>query len=196
MKLFAAVVSLVLAGAGAAAAEPKLYNPNDRVPDAPYEVRGWLEHGRLLPSRLLLDVKLDTGALNSSIDAEIEGFFDANGDPIDAKAAFEALGADHTIDISVVFDVENETGRRRRVETRVVRWAEIKRKQGGTIPRPVVELSFCVAGLYLEGEVNLADRGNLNYPVLIGRNMLRDSNILIDSRESYTYRSTCSPPKT
>jgi len=57
-----------------------------------------------------------------------------------------------------------------------------------------VEMELCIAGLYVAGEVNLSDRDQFNYPVLIGRNMLNSGNILVDSRETYTYRSRCERP--
>nr|WP_232224186.1 RimK/LysX family protein [Mastigocladopsis repens] len=34
-------------------------------------------------------------------------------------------------------------------------------------------MKFCIAGRWIEEEVNLAERDNFNYPVLIGRNMLK-----------------------
>ncbi|MEO1015549.1 MAG: RimK/LysX family protein [Pseudomonadota bacterium] len=210
---------LLAAGAAAisasgAAAEPELYDPNDKVPDTPFEVRGWLEHARLMPQGLLLDAKLDSGARTSSIDADIldprfvkvdeNGRSDDDDVEIDEGEELEIeFGEDAFVDMAeapppgetVVFRVTNENGNSRILRREVVRWVEIKRRGGGTIRRPVVHLGFCISGLWVEGEVNLADREGLNYPLLVGRNMLDSAAILIDSRETYTYKSYCEPPK-
>lgn len=95
---------------------------------------------------------------------------------------------------SIVFRVTNENGRSRTLEREIVRYVEIKMRGGGTARRPVVHLGFCVAGLWVEGDVNLSPREGFNYPLLIGRNMLAEADILVDSRATYTERSHCDPP--
>ena len=52
-------------------------------------------------------------------------------------------------------------------------------------------MELCVGGLRVEGEVNLADRSGFNYPLLIGRNMLRDAAISVDSRQVFAARRAC-----
>ena len=192
-SILLAIVGWLLAAT--AMAEPELYDPDDIVPDTPFEVRGWLEHGRLLPSNLLLDMKLDSGALTSSINAEIRGYLDPDGNEITEEEAFALFETEDAPEIRAVFVVENESERRLRLRRTVSRWANIKSKSGYTIRRPVVELEFCIAGLWVKGEANLSQRDHMNYPVLVGRNMLRSANILVDSRESYTYRSRCERPE-
>lgn len=181
-------------GMATASAQPELYDPEDIVPDPPYEVRGWLEHGRFLPSNMLLDMKLDSGALTSSINAEIRGFYTEDGEPLTDEEAYAAVKAGGGPSAIVEFVVENEDERRLRARRPVVRWAYIKGKEDRTIQRPVVEMEFCIAGLYVKGEVNLSERSHLNYPVLIGRNMLKAADILVDARETYTYKSRCERP--
>ncbi|MEM7768195.1 MAG: RimK/LysX family protein [Pseudomonadota bacterium] len=196
MPVWRMIVLALVAAIGLASAhgEPELYDPEDIVPDTPYEVRGWLEHGRFLPSDLLLDMKLDSGALTSSINAEVRGFFTEDGQPLNDDEAYAAVKAGGGPSAIVEFVVENEAERRIRVLRPVVRWAYIKGKTDNTIQRPVVIMEFCISGLYVKEEVNLSERDHLNYPVLIGRNMLKAANILVDSRESYTYKSRCERP--
>ncbi|MEM0985360.1 MAG: RimK/LysX family protein [Pseudomonadota bacterium] len=179
---------------GASFAEPELYDPDDIVPDTPYHVRGWLEHGRFLPSDMLFDMKLDSGALNTSMDAEIRAYYGPDGEAITEDQAEALIESGNGVPV-VEFVVENEEERRVRARRDVVRFATIKGKLDYSIRRPVVEMAFCIAGVYVDGQVNLSDRGQFNYPVLIGRNMLKSANILIDSRESYTYKSHCTPPE-
>lgn len=136
-------------------------------------ILGWLEHVRVEDANLVLDAKLDTGAKTSSIDAEII--------KIDEDAEDKGEGM-------VVFEIENERGTKRVIEAEIVRFVDIKDKRGGTIRRPVVKLEFCVAGVPVEGEVNLADRGHMNYPLLVGRTMLADAAILVNPDVIYTDR--------
>ena len=193
-RYLATFMAAGLAMSAAAKAQPELYDPDDIVPDPPFEVRGWLEHGRFLPSDMLFDMKLDSGALTSSINAEIRGYYGGDGEPMTEDEAYTAVKAGGDPSAIVEFVVENEAERRVRVRRQVVRWARIKGKTDKTIQRPVVEMEFCIAGIYVKEEVNLSERSHLNYPVLVGRNMLKSANILVDSRESYTYKSRCERP--
>jgi len=192
-SLSLALIALCLA-TGASRAEPELYDPDDIVPDTPFEVRGWLEHGRFLPSDMLFDMKLDSGALTSSIDAEIRGYYAEDGSALSDEDAYAAVTSEGGPSAIVEFVVENEGERRLRARRQVVRWAKIKGKTDKVITRPVVEMEFCIAGIYVKDEVNLSERSHLNYPVLIGRNMLKRADIIVDSRETYTYKSRCDRP--
>ena len=73
----------------------------------------------------------------------------------------------------------------------VARWVSIRRRGGGAIVRPVVMMDLCIAGRRVKGEVNLADRTGFNYPLLIGRNMLGDAAITVDSRQIFAARKAC-----
>lgn len=184
--------------------------------------RGWLEHARVMPNGLLMRAKLDSGAKTTSIHAEIlppEYAVDASpGEEIelligDAEQDDEDMdGGDAPDDppadeIAPIFDTSMEdpmpemitfklTSRRGRevIYTEpVVRWVSIRRRGGGTIVRPVVNMDLCIGGIRLTGEVNLADRSGFNYPLLVGRNMLSDAGIAIDSRKIFAARKACPP---
>lgn len=173
--------------------------------------RGWLESAILTPTDLMIDAKLDTGAKTSSIDAEIlrapGDLESADSGPIEPEdVAIAALAAaeeeedeeeassdsEHPmVGETVVFrvsDNDSDSEESRTFSRPIVRFVEIKNKTGGTVARPVVEMTFCVAGVMVEGEVTLADRSNMNYPLLIGRNMLMQAGIVVDSRDIYTRR--------
>ncbi len=66
----------------------------------------------------------------------------------------------------------------------VVRAAKIKSasKDTGT-RRPVLEATVEVSGKKFKSEVNVADRSNMAFPVLIGRNVLK-GNFLVDSEKN------------
>jgi len=90
----------------------------------------------------------------------------------------------------VRFDITSRNGKTATIEKRVVRTAKIKRKGQGKQPRPVIFLGICIADVYKEVEVNLADRRSFEYQMLIGTNFLSGS-FIIDPSLSYTVDPTC-----
>lgn len=76
-------------------------------------------------------------------------------------------------------------------ELPIVRWVRIESRQSDYIRRPVVRMKICVAGQWIEEEVNLAERDDFNYPVLIGRNMLEKGKLVVDSSQTFTKDPSC-----
>jgi hypothetical protein len=91
----------------------------------------------------------------------------------------------------VVFQVENDTGETNTLERKLIRYVRIKTKDGGWQRRPVVEMDFCVAGRHVVSEVNLAPRQDFIYPVLVGRNMMKDGGIIVDPSRTFTAPARC-----
>jgi len=177
--------------------------------DAPTpNVRGWLELARVQPVNLLVRAKLDSGAKTTAIHADILRGPQGSEFPtrlddetvIDDSDVQASVGSDADVEVEdtgertdnrIVFALESRIGRRVVFEREVVRWVNIKSRSGGTSSRPVVMMEFCVGGVALSGEVGLTDRGDFNYPLLVGRTMLADANVLIDPRSTFTHRSRC-----
>lgn len=113
-----------------------------------------------------LEAKVDTGARTSSLHC--------------ADVRVEVEGADGTRDITfTLLDPEHPdyNGRRfraRRVDTRVVRSSN-----GDEQERHVIEADVVIAGQTIRTEFTLADRESMQYPVLLGRRLLR-GNFLVD----------------
>ena len=63
-----------------------------------------------------------------------------------------------------------------------IRSADFKEK------RPVVEITFCLGPKIVRAEVNLNDRSTVRYPLILGRNALKDY-FIVDCE-----RSHCLPP--
>jgi len=135
-------------------------------------VAGWLERARLSPGEILLEAKLDSGALTSSLHA-------AN------LKQFKRDGKDW-----VAFDVTGNDGRTVHIERPLVRIAKIKSALGTDEGRPTVTLGICVGNVYRVTEVNLVDRSGLTNPLLIGRRFLRDQ-LLVDAGRQYLMEPTC-----
>ncbi len=139
---------------------------------------GWVEKVHIDSIDTTFTAKLDTGATTSSLDAEI----------IKLTETKEDSEGNHG---HVVFSVKDESGEARVVERKIRRWVRIKSKAGGFFRRPVINMTFCIAGREVKEEVNLSPRGHFVYPVLIGRNMLSRGALVIDSGKKFTGKPAC-----
>jgi hypothetical protein len=113
-----------------------------------------------------LEAKVDTGARTSSIhctDVRVE----AEGDDGRADISFTLLDPEHP-------DYNGRRFRARRVASRTVRSSN-----GEVQERHVIEADVVIAGRTIRTKFNLADREAMNYPVLLGRRLLR-GNFLVD----------------
>ena len=133
---------------------------------------GWIETVSIAPGDVVFHAKLDTGADNGSIHA-----FDIT--------PFKKDGKDW-----VRFSIQNRHGERQTLEREIIRIARIKRVMGSSQERYVVRLAICLGNTKLETEVNLVDRSNFSYPVLIGRSFLA-GNVTLDPSKSYTVQPNC-----
>lgn len=154
-----------------------LVQPAFSATKSPTKVFGWVEEGVLMPENISVKVKLDTGALTSSLDAKDLEPFRKDGEKW------------------VRFNVEvkdSETGKlvsapfERKVERNVkVRGA------GGAEHRPVVLMKICIGNQTYDEQFSLKDRGKMNYPVLIGRRTLENLG-LVDVSHTFTMEPKCS----
>ncbi len=135
-------------------------------------VIGWIEQVKIMPEGFKLDAKIDTGADNSSLDAyEIEYYTRAGQD-------------------WVKFRVHNNGGKSFILNKPIKRITQIKRKQGGTIERPVIMLDICLGQQNYLAPVNLARREHFKYRMLIGRSFL-ESRYLVDSGKTRSHIPAC-----
>ena len=149
----------------------------DFVPSgpAPSRVLGWVEKALLLPGNLPMNAKMDTGALTSSLDAK-------------NLRTFQRDGKDW-----VRFDVEaqDDSGNitRQSYEREVVREVTL-RGAGGKDDRPVVMMKLCIGDQVYEEQFTLRDRGDMKYPLLIGRRTIQHLG-LIDVTRQFTTEPKC-----
>lgn len=136
------------------------------------EAIGWIEHVRLQPQNLLLQAKIDTGADNASIHAEHVQVIEHNGTRM------------------VKFSITNKNGESANYELPLVRYTSIKRKGAAPLQRPVVNMKLCLGHTLRSVNINLANRKNFKYRVLIGRSYLKDL-YLVDSSKQYTAEPHC-----
>ena len=123
-----------------------------------------------------LKARIDTGAGVSSIDAR------------NIRVEKASDGSER-----VKFDLTDDRGKATTVERKVMEWAEIKSEGGkARVRRPVVTLDICLGGRRLEGRFNLTDRSRYLYPVLVGRNILKTGDFLIDPKAKFLKPPGCS----
>lgn len=137
------------------------------------QVSGWIEKVAVGNPPFILRAKIDTGAKNSSLHA---------GD----YQLYEKQGTEW-----VKFTLKNKEGASFLVDKPVKRVTQIKQK--GNRPnrrRPVIEMGICMGNVYKEVEVNLADRANFNYPMLVGRSFLQGS-FVVDSGQKHLLEPDC-----
>ena len=161
MRTTVCALLVAFAMLGASAAQAKMLT-----------VVGYLEDAVILPSGLPLKAKMDTGADATSINAQ----------------NIERYKKDGRDWVSFVVDTGERKMRFRRAVEKTVR---IRRAGTGTTERPVVLLDLCIAGYYKRAQVNLADRSNMNFPLLVGRRYMETGGLVIDSGQKYAGKPVC-----
>jgi len=134
---------------------------------------GWLEKVRINPGNLIIYAKLDSGAKNSSLNASHVTAFERDGEQW------------------VRFDVTSRYGKTVTIKRRVKRVVKIKRHGAKPQARYAVNLGICLGDSYKEVEVNLAERSDFLYQMLIGRSFLA-SSFIVDPSAKYTTKPNCS----
>jgi hypothetical protein len=164
MKGVLLLLPLLACAGKAGAGEPEQYQ---------LEVFGWVERVELLDGKLSMKAKLDSGAANSSLDATGIERFRRDGE------------------CWIRFTVTDpETEGRVTLEKPLVRNVRIVRHSGEHQRRPVVKMPICIGDQRREVEVNLIDRSNFIYPLLLGRSAL-EGYALIDSGQTFLFPPQC-----
>jgi hypothetical protein len=141
---------------------------------------GWIEHVQVQPPQsanspvggLILKAKIDTGADNSSVHAEQISVYQKDGTEW------------------VKFSIKNKSGQQAEFNLPLTRYTMIKRRGVEAIKRPVVSMTLCLGNTLRQVDINLANRENFRYRMLIGRSYLQDS-LLVNSGQKYTVEPNC-----
>lgn len=139
-------------------------------------VIGWVEHVALQDAGIVVKARIDTGAGLASVNADV----------------VEVTPATKNAPEKVKFRLQGDNGKSAVLSREVVEWVNIKKKgQSGFIRRPVVKMDFCLGGKKVEARANLADRTGFLYPVLIGRNVLKAGDFMIDPQRTFIHEPGC-----
>ncbi|MCP1673246.1 hypothetical protein J2T57_000338 [Natronocella acetinitrilica] len=133
---------------------------------------GYIETVQLEPGSIRADARIDTGASRSSLHAEDIETFDHSGDTW-VRFRFRASEDDssHGFERPVVEEIT------------II-------QASGDETRYVIRLGLCVGDRFAETDFTLTDRGELTYPVLVGRSFLADTAVVSSQRE-YTRDPNC-----
>ncbi|MBP1712982.1 MAG: ATP-dependent Zn protease [Deltaproteobacteria bacterium] len=126
---------------------------------------GLVEDVVIMPWKIRLPARIDTGAAVSSLDAR------------DLKV----------IDNEVEFGLPSKYGRQK-FRLPIVGWHTVRSAESKE-RRPIVEIELCIGPKLMRAKVNLNDRSRMKYPFLLGRNILME-NFVVDCDRTY-----CAPPK-
>jgi len=134
---------------------------------------GALEHVRLVPPNVVLKARIDTGAKTTSIDGRNITPFERDGKQ---WVRF------------VCMDEKKE----HIIERKVFKTVLIKRHGDESQDRYVVKMRIVLGDVSRLITVNLNDRDDYQYPVLIGRNFLRDF-FMVDVAKKYQFKPMALP---
>lgn len=125
------------------------------------EIFGWVEPVFLVDADFTLEAKLDTGADNSSLSA--------------TRIRRVRVGGDHFVRYSIRNPETDET---LSIRSPYIRTTRIRNHSGTSQRRRVVELTVCLGNHSRKIEVNLVDRNEFDYPMLLGRSALQGIGIV------------------
>jgi hypothetical protein len=128
---------------------------------------GTVEDVILLPWKVKLPARIDTGAAKSSLDArELK----VHGDWVEFKLP-RKYGGLH-------------------LRLPIIEWRHVRTPEG-LERRPIVELEICFGSDRIRTLVNLADRSMVKYPLILGRSFLKES-FVVDVKRRRTSKPNCS----
>ncbi|WP_411793590.1 ATP-dependent zinc protease [Halomonas sp. A29] len=139
-------------------------------------VFGWIEKSTLEPWGVEVKAKLDSGALTSSLDARDIEVFDKEGEEwvrFRLELTDEASGEP--------FEEELEMPLYRDIRVRGA---------GGRDERPVVLMKVCMGDTVYEEQFSLRDRGEMHYPLLLGRRSIGHLGLL-DVTRTFLNKPDC-----
>lgn len=125
---------------------------------------GLVEDVVLMPWKIRLPARIDTGAAVSSLDAR----------------------SLKVIDNEVEFVLPSKYGGQK-IRLPIAGWHTVRSAEAKE-RRPIIEIELCVGPKLIRTKVNLNDRSQMNYPFLLGRNILTE-NFVVDCDRNY-----CAPP--
>lgn len=145
----------------------------------PKHVYGRIEYVNINGNHQLIKAKLDTGAKLSSLSATNITPYEKNGT---TWLAFNVYHKRKNIDIHL--------------DRPLIKYARIKQRhdEDGNnkySERPVVSLTVCLRHRAYDIEVNLVDRANFIYPMLLGANAIEKFEGLVDPGATFTARPDC-----
>lgn len=171
------ITCLCLVASGLLAALPSPSDAASASAGRSKDILGWVEWVEVGQAPLQLKAKLDTGATTSSLTADEVEVFERDG-----KRHVRFVVRDPARDVDQT------------LEATLVRHVRIRRHGGEVQRRPVVSLEMCLGTVRRKEEFTLIDRSSFVYPVLVGRNFMKD-HVIVDSGATFIQRPACESDK-
>jgi hypothetical protein len=144
--------------------KPKIvYKESDKL------IIGEMENVYLPKYKISYKARIDTGAKTSSLHAQNIVEFEREGKRW------------------VKFEIIDNNKQVIKIEKPIKRIVKIKEGEGERDRRYVVNMKFNISTVSYFGEINLTDRSDLEFPVLIGRNFIR-GNTIVDVSKKFTQK--------
>ena len=128
---------------------------------------GAVEEITILPWNITLPARIDTGARRTSLDAR------------DLKIVGKTVN----------FRLVNPNGKDQIIRLPLKGMQRVHSASGNP-KRPVVEMTICIGQKKMTIDVNLANRSRMTYPLLVGRNVIKQG-FLVDVRQSKILPPAC-----
>ncbi|MGR6034966.1 MAG: ATP-dependent zinc protease family protein [Candidatus Nitrosoglobus sp.] len=146
-------------------------------------VLGWIELAELVGWGAVTKVKMDTGALISSLHATDVEYF-------------QREGAEW---VRFKVEVEDQRGKRKKekeahliFERPIYSFVKVMSSNGISNRRPSVLMKLCLGDEIYEEQFTLNDRSELTYPILLGRRSIEHLGLIDVTRTYITTRPHCS----
>lgn len=177
---FAALLSAAVVSPGLMADAKEAIEPSENAvlteDVAGKVVVGWVEKGLILPEEAVVKVKVDSGALTSSMHAVNMERFTRKGK---RWVRYDVPVTDAETGNKVTLQFERPVYRQMTV-----------RGAGGEDYRPVVKMRMCIGNRIFEEQFSLRDRSDMTYPVLLGRRTIEHIG-LIDVSNTFMLPLEC-----
>ncbi len=163
-------LAVALAQGGCDSSSSQISVASEALSQLPLGIIGQIEPVVIYPLKLVMEARIDTGATTSSIDARDVKIFERDGR---RWARF--------------YLIDRKTGKRHKMEKRLIRRVRILDQEIGFQRRPVVELKVGLGDVVLKRQFSLVDRTDFICPILIGRNVLQ-GQAMVDVSQSRTLK--------
>ena len=153
-------------------------------------IYGRIEYVTLEQNPALLKAKLDTGARISSLSAINLKYFKKYGKQ---WVAFDVIDPKRKLKMHFKKPLERMLHIKPRSDENIPVTELANDKKESNAKRPVIKMHICLRNQLKEIEVNLIDRSNFLYPMLLGSKSIVLFDGLINPGAKFTERPSCNP---
>lgn len=148
-------------------------------PDGTKIIYGYVEKVNVQPENITMTTKLDTGALTASLNAINIKEYVNNGKK---WVSFDLPITDTTVGETELIHFEKQLKRTAKLKQRLIPGVT---NSSQLSYRPVIMMEICIKQQCKTVEVNLSNRTNFIYPLLLGRKAIIAFDAIVDPSQQY-----------